>query len=505
MFKKGVSLLLIFILSISTFSIVTHAASSSEYVNQSFYGYKEPSFNSAKTNGGSEYGAQNVGVMEKRDNGWWKIETWEGPVWINLNGEERVMGDFYAYDEPSFSSKVANAGAKYGRQTFRIVDGTTDGWLKFKTWEGDKWMNPTAEQITVNKTIYAYNEPSFNAQKANYEAPFNPQNWGVVEKKENGWMKVSTYEGYKWINPDGEERFINKSFYAYNEASFNAAKANAGALYRPQNFRVVDGTPNGWLKVKTWEGEKWLNLDGEERFINKSFYAYNEASFNAGKANAGALYNPQNFRVVDGTPNGWLKVKTWEGEKWLNLDGEERFIEKAFYAYNEPSFSSGKANAGALYSPQNFRVVDGTTSGWLKIKTWEGDKWMNLNQTDSGSSGVIDLALKQLGKPYVEAGTGPNGFDCSGFIYYVFKNNGYNIVRTSVAGYWGMVTKISDPQPGDLVFLQNTYKAGPSHLGIYLGNGEYIHAADETTGVIKSKINSSYTQKHFLGYARFSK
>ncbi|MCI3146479.1 hypothetical protein C5137_09135 [Bacillus cereus] len=327
MFKKGVSLLLIFILSISTFSIVTHAASSSEYVNQSFYGYKEPSFNSAKTNGGSEYGAQNVGVVEKRDNGWWKIETWEGPVWINLNGEERVMGDFYAYDEPSFSAKVANAGAKYGRQTFRIVDGTTDGWLKFKTWEGDKWMNPTAEQITVNKTIYAYNEPSFNAKKANYEAPFNPQNWGVVEKKENGWMKVSTYEGYKWINPDGEERFINKSFYAYNEASFNAAKANAGALYSPQNFRVVDGTPSGWLKVKTWEGEKWLNLDGEERFINKSFYAYNEPSFSSGKANAGALYSPQNFRVIDGTPSGWLKIKTWEGDKWMNLNAEDTGVE----------------------------------------------------------------------------------------------------------------------------------------------------------------------------------
>ncbi|ASI82002.1 C40 family peptidase [Bacillus cereus] len=446
MFKKSIGILLFLILSISTFSIVTHAASNSESVNQSFYGYKEPSFNSAKTNGGSEYGAQNVGVVEKRDNGWWKIETWEGPVWINLNGEERVMGDFYGYDEPSLSSKVANAGAKYGRQTFRIVDGTTDGWLKFKTWEGEKWMNPAAEQITVNKTIYAYNEPSFNAKKANYGAPFNPQNWGVVEKKENGWMKVSTYEGYKWINPDGEEKFINKSFYAYNEASFNAAKANAGALYNPQNFRVVDGTTSGWLKVKTWEGEKWMNLDGEERFINKSFYAY-----------------------------------------------------------NEPSFSSGKANAGALYSPQNFRVVDGTTSGWLKIKTWEGDKWINLNQTDSGNSGVVDLALKQLGKPYVFGNSGPNSFDCSGFIYYVFKNNGYNIGRTSVAGYWGMVTKISDPQPGDLVFLQNTYKAGPSHLGIYLGNGEYIHAADETTGVIKSKINSSYTQKHFLGYARFSK
>ncbi len=65
MFKKSIGILLFFILSISTFSMVTHAANSSEYVNQSFYGYKEPSFNSAKTNGGSEYGAQNVGVMEK--------------------------------------------------------------------------------------------------------------------------------------------------------------------------------------------------------------------------------------------------------------------------------------------------------------------------------------------------------------------------------------------------------------------------------------------------------
>ncbi|WP_411469636.1 3D domain-containing protein [Bacillus thuringiensis] len=326
MLKKSV-MLLFFILSISTFSMVTHAASSSESVNQSFYGYKEPSFNSAKTNGGSQYGAQNVGVMEKRDNGWWKIETWEGPVWINVNGEERVMGDFYAYDEPSLSSKIANAGAKYGRQTFRIVDGTTDGWLKIKTWEGEKWMNPTAEQITVNKTIYAYNEPSFNAKKANYGAPFNPQNWGVVERKENGWMKVGTYEGYKWINPDGEERFVNKSFYAYNEASFNAAKANAGALYSPQNFRVVDGTPSGWLKVKTWEGEKWMNLDGEERFINKSFYAYNEPSFSSGKANAGALYSPQNFRIIDGTTSGWLKIKTWEGDKWINLNAEDTGVE----------------------------------------------------------------------------------------------------------------------------------------------------------------------------------
>ncbi|MGE8053187.1 hypothetical protein ACQKOD_04320, partial [Bacillus mycoides] len=69
MFKKSVSLLLILILSISTFSMVTHAESNLEYVNKSFYSYAEPSFNSAKQNSGVQYGPQDVRIIEKRDNG----------------------------------------------------------------------------------------------------------------------------------------------------------------------------------------------------------------------------------------------------------------------------------------------------------------------------------------------------------------------------------------------------------------------------------------------------
>ncbi|WP_240514403.1 C40 family peptidase, partial [Bacillus cereus] len=428
----------------------THAENNLEYVNKSFYSYAEPSFNSAKQNSGVQYGPQDVRIIEKRDNGWWKIGTWEGDSWINVNGESRILADLYAYEEPSFSSQKANSGQKYGRQTFIIIDGTTDGWLKIQTWEGDKWINPKTQQETeyVGKDVFSYDEPSFNSQKANSGHPYGPQNWNVIEKRSNGWWKVATYEGEKWLAPNGELRLIEKPSFVYNEPSFNALKGNGGYKYDAQNFNIIDGTKNGWLKVQTWEGDKWMIPNGELRFVNKSLYVY-----------------------------------------------------------NEPSFSAVKGNGGYKYNPQNFNIIDGTTDGWLKVQTWEGDKWLNMNETDSSSSssGVVDLATKLLGKPYVFGADGPNAFDCSGFISYVFKNNGYKIGRNSVAGYWGMVTKISDPQPGDLVFLQNTYKPGPSHLGIYVGNGEYIHAADETTGVIKSKINSSYTQKHFLGYARFSK
>ncbi|MBO1624576.1 C40 family peptidase [Bacillus sp. SY8(2021)] len=132
----------------------------------------------------------------------------------------------------------------------------------------------------------------------------------------------------------------------------------------------------------------------------------------------------------------------------------------------------------------------------------ENGYWIEM---DPSASGIIDLALKQIGKPYIWGQSGPNSFDCSGFIYYVYKNNGYNIQRTSVAGYWPMATKTNDPRPGDLIFFQNTYQSGPSHVGIYLGNGEFVHAADEKTGVRKDNMSNTYYKSHFLGYARFTK
>ncbi|MBY7129425.1 C40 family peptidase [Bacillus sp. 8YEL33] len=116
----------------------------------------------------------------------------------------------------------------------------------------------------------------------------------------------------------------------------------------------------------------------------------------------------------------------------------------------------------------------------------------------SNAGGVIGKAQQYLGMPYVWGSASPSkgGFDCSGFISYIF-----GIGRQDVNGYWNSVSKVSSPQPGDLVFFQGTYKAGPSHIGIYVGNGQMIHASDK--GIAYGDINSSYNKKHFLGYGRF--
>ncbi|SDZ29652.1 Cell wall-associated hydrolase, NlpC family [Bacillus sp. 166amftsu] len=117
---------------------------------------------------------------------------------------------------------------------------------------------------------------------------------------------------------------------------------------------------------------------------------------------------------------------------------------------------------------------------------------------EPNKGGVIGKAQQYLGLPYVWGSASPSngGFDCSGFISYIF-----GVGRQDVAGYWNSVSKVSSPQPGDLVFFQGTYKAGPSHIGIYVGNGQMIHASDK--GIAYGDINSSYNQKHFLGYGRF--
>lgn len=100
------------------------------------------------------------------------------------------------------------------------------------------------------------------------------------------------------------------------------------------------------------------------------------------------------------------------------------------------------------------------------------------------------------GVPYVWGGTSANGVDCSGYIYHVFKKFGHNISRQSVAGYWGSLPQTSNPQPGDLIYFQNTYKSGPSHMGVYLGNGQFISAETDATGVRISSVSNSYWSKH---------
>ena len=95
-------------------------------------------------------------------------------------------------------------------------------------------------------------------------------------------------------------------------------------------------------------------------------------------------------------------------------------------------------------------------------------------------------------------GTSPSGFDCSGFTHYVMLKNGIIIQRTASAQYKeGISVSKSNLKPGDLVFF-STYKAGPSHVGIYVGNNS-LYTYSGAGKVVISNLNTSYYVQHYIG------
>ncbi len=116
--------------------------------------------------------------------------------------------------------------------------------------------------------------------------------------------------------------------------------------------------------------------------------------------------------------------------------------------------------------------------------------------TDSADQ-LVKEAKKYLGVPYAWGGSSPNGFDCSGFLNYVFdKSSDINLPRT-VSEIYKEGTKVSKPEVGDIVFFE-TYKPGASHAGIYIGNDQFIHSSS-SKGVSITSMDNSYWSKRYLG------
>lgn len=115
---------------------------------------------------------------------------------------------------------------------------------------------------------------------------------------------------------------------------------------------------------------------------------------------------------------------------------------------------------------------------------------------------VVSLAKSKVGNKYVWGSAGPNTFDCSGFTSWLYKQVGISIPRTSAAqSKYGTLVSKSDLQVGDLIFF-NTNGKGVSHVGLYLGNGQMVHAANSKKGVKYDDINSSYYKSRFVNARR---
>ena len=164
---------------------------------------------------------------------------------------------------------------------------------------------------------------------------------------------------------------------------------------------------------------------------------------------------------------------------------------------------------GQYFNPLYFTDTGNHTAGTMAPGTPGGPEipaYPGEPMGDGSYAALIAEAQKHLGKPYVFGASGPNSFDCSGFVCYVFNQSGVaNVGRTTAQGLYNMSTPVSreNARPGDLIFFTGTYSAGTpvTHIGIYIGNGQMIHAGDP---VQYASIDTSYWQQHFYAFGRLN-
>ena len=165
-----------------------------------------------------------------------------------------------------------------------------------------------------------------------------------------------------------------------------------------------------------------------------------------------------------------------------------------------------------VLSPGTGVTITGETENWYRV-TYSGSEgyvyktYLSTSSGGSTQSGegarLIAEAKKYLGVPYVYGGTSPSGFDCSGFVYYVYRQCGYSITRTATAQNGnGRYVSRDSLQPGDIIIFYNSAMSGIGHSGLYVGDGQFIHASSGSGKVVISSLSSTYYNTHYYSARR---
>ncbi len=238
------------------------------------------------------------------------------------------------------------------------------------------------------------------------------------------------------------------------------------------------------------------------------------------------------YKVAADGVNGYIHRDYVEVQPVMNIEaGGAKVTAAVLNLRSEPNTSS---DIVAKLSEGTVAKIIGINNGWFKVTIGSNTGYVHpdyisvvkqtastVSSVSSGSSStvvevsnnytgttsnstrqaIIDYASKFLGVRYVYGGTTPSGFDCSGFTQYVLAHFDISISRTSAAQYSSSVTKIkkSSLQPGDLVFFSSGRAGVVGHVGIYVGNGDFIHSSSPGDVVKYDSLNSSYYSSHYIG------
>ena len=331
-------------------------------------------------------------------------------------------------------------------------------------------QNEMQENNTINNTTTAENKIEENVQSEENK---------VIDTEED--IKTGKYK----IGKDTKLKIVP----VINATDIIEVKENEEVTVTEViNDWVCVETQNtkGWIRKENLKKEETQNQqvsqpeekeETSEETIIKTLYVNTEtANLRKEASTTSEIVTTLNLNSavnVVSEENGWSKVKVGDKEGFISssLLSEKR---------QETSRSRTTVRSKETSEPTNNVAKAVPTSG-------------------NGSS-VVTTANQYIGSKYVYGGTTPSGFDCSGFTSYVYKQYGVNLNRTAAGQYSnGVAVSKSELQPGDLVMFG---KSGINHVGIYVGGGKMVHAANSSRGVTTDTINSGYYGTNYVGARR---
>jgi cell wall-associated NlpC family hydrolase len=393
--------------------------------------------------------------------------------------------------QPVAEGWIDPATGQWVDATTQAAAPATDGWIDPATgqWvaaQAEGWIDPnTGLWVDPNAAATAPNEVALYQEAVDLAAaPVDPAavatdpaampaDVAVVPETTETWTEAPVAEipiTDGWVEPIQDPAAVPVEAAPVVEDTWTEPVATDYVVEAPATDQWVEPAP-----VDTASNDSWSDPIGT---------AYIAGSGGDGAACRVSAERGSDKIAVLGEGEA-VEVRGEAIGEWqpVNCSGMGGYVNTAFIAW-QPA-----ANDGGGRRNRTSSVGDGGTV------TSNGD----------GQS-MVNFAMQYVGYPYAYAGEGPYAFDCSGFTKFVAMNAlGIDITHDMFTQI-GMGQSIDQGslQPGDLVFFANTFRPGLSHVGIYVGGGQFVHSENESTGVVVSDLNSDYYGSRWAGGTRLA-
>ncbi len=427
--------------------------------------------------------------------------------------------------EASTSSSIVTCVSK---GTVVLVTGTTDGW--YQVWYQGQSGYMSADYLTFSDSAEsAFGTGTISGSGVRVRSGPSTSDSILATVDSGETMSVTGVSG-EWyqVSYNGSTGYVNSAYMtlSYGSSASSASTSSSTTEEAPLAVATTGtGTINGtYVRMRSGPSTSYSILgtynSGTTMTVTGTSGDWYEVSYNGTTGYVYSLY----LTLDSGSTS--TSTSTSSSSSSSSTDSSSFTVtEMSDTAATVTSAVNMRAGPSTSYaslqvlSAGTSVTITGYCGSWYRI-SYNGSTgyvYISYVTTDTSSStasslsssstsageAIVAEAKKYLGVSYVYGGTSPSGFDCSGLVYYVYKQCGYSITRTaSSQNSDGTYVSRDNLQPGDIIVFYNSAMTAIGHVGIYIGDGQFIHASSGSGKVVISDLSSTYYNSHYYSARR---